>query len=282
MKKMGHPYIIKLIEIIDDPDNKKLYLIQELIRNKDLQRKIDNKKVPMTEDQVRKYFMQLLQALWYCHEVVHILHRDIKPDNILVDSDDNIRLADFGVSKSFHGEPNDLLSDNAGSKCYYSPEACSIKADQTYSGKDTDLWACGVTLYQMIFSKLPFNSKTECCLYETICDEQPSLDISQIQIKATGYNTNLREEQTIHSTIKDNMSFNHMINLLKRMLNKNPKERITMDEIQEHPWITLNGLRPVSWKNDVNFVEFSDVKDEDFNQEVTQIKQKTVMLKAKI
>ena len=50
MKKMGHPYIIKLIEIIDDPDNKKLYLIQELIRNKDLQRKIDNKKVPMTED----------------------------------------------------------------------------------------------------------------------------------------------------------------------------------------------------------------------------------------
>ena len=55
-----------------------------------------------------------------------------------------------------------------------------------------------------------------------------------------------------------------------------------MDEIQEHPWITLNGLRPVSWKNDVNFVEFSDVKDEDFNQEVTQIKQKTVMLKAKI
>lgn len=60
-----------------------------------------------------------------------------------------------------------------------------------------------------------------------------------------------------------------MINLLKRMLNKNPKERITMEEIQEHPWITLNGLRPCSWKNDANYVEFSDVKDEDFNQEVT-------------
>lgn len=170
MKKMGHPYVVKLIEIIDDPQNEKIYLIQEFMKGGDLQKRIDlSVKTPLIESTIRKYFRQLLSAVWYCHEVVNILHRDIKPENILIDSDDNIRLADFGVSRFFRGMDSDHVSDNAGSEAYFCPEAWCIHEGETYSGKAADLWACGITLYQMIFKKLPFLHRQRCCLHEIVC-----------------------------------------------------------------------------------------------------------------
>ena len=102
MKKMNHPHIVRLIEIIDDPNHHKQYLIQEFIPNGDLLEKIKQyDKNPLSEQNLRKYFRQLMTAVWYCHEVVQIFHRDIKPDNILIDNEDNIKLTDFGVSHSF-------------------------------------------------------------------------------------------------------------------------------------------------------------------------------------
>jgi serine/threonine protein kinase len=158
MKKMGHPYIVKLIEIIDDPNHNKQFLIQEYVSNGDLMKKIKNQNY--TEAQVRKYFRQLISAVWYCHEVLNIFHRDIKPDNILIDEDDNIKLTDFGVSEVGKSKKlkhsNDHIYGNAGSHCYFCPEACN---DHSYSGKDADLWACAITLYQMVYAgELPFIS----------------------------------------------------------------------------------------------------------------------------
>lgn len=102
MKKMGHPYIMKLIEVVDDPNHHKQFLIQEYVPNGNLLSKIDGfSKQPYTEVQCRKWFRQLLSAVWYCHEVVNIFHRDIKPDNILLDEEENIKLSDFGVSDMF-------------------------------------------------------------------------------------------------------------------------------------------------------------------------------------
>ena len=86
MKKMYHPHIVRLIEIIDDPNHHKQYLIQEFIPNGDLLEKIKQyDKNPLSEQNLRKYFRQLMTAVWYCHEIVNIFHRDIKPDNILID-----------------------------------------------------------------------------------------------------------------------------------------------------------------------------------------------------
>ena len=102
-KKMSHPYIVKLIEIIDDMENHhKLYLVLEYAPGGDLLRKIQNyNKKTLTEAQIRKYFRQLIYAIWYCHEIVNAVHRDIKPDNILLDENDNIKLSDFGVGDTF-------------------------------------------------------------------------------------------------------------------------------------------------------------------------------------
>ena len=66
----------------------------------------------------------MIEALEYCHECVKIIHRDIKPDNILIDEKDDIKIADFGVSFMLPLDGTDMTSANAGTALYYSPEAC--------------------------------------------------------------------------------------------------------------------------------------------------------------
>ena len=102
---------------------------------------------------MRKIFRQLITAVEYCHYVPNIIHRDIKPDNILIDEEENIKLGDFGVSLLIPEDGSELVTSNAGSDKFFSPEACMSK---TYRGRVTDLWACGVTLYVMATGTYPF------------------------------------------------------------------------------------------------------------------------------
>lgn len=88
--------MLKLVEILDDPNFDKIYVITELATNGTLNDKIMSK--DFTKDKIRKYFRDLIYALEYCHDYADVVHRDIKPENILVDSEDNCKLADFGVS----------------------------------------------------------------------------------------------------------------------------------------------------------------------------------------
>jgi serine/threonine protein kinase len=149
MKKLDHPNIIKLFEIIDDPNDSKLYLITEFVKNGSLAARI--RKRDLTENQMRHIFRELITALEYCHKVPKICHRDIKPDNILIDADGSTKLADFGVSLLL---PEDgEIKSNAGSEKFFSPEAC---LGSTYKGRLNDLWACGVTLYMMATGEFPF------------------------------------------------------------------------------------------------------------------------------
>ena len=108
-------------------------------------------------------------AVEYCHENAKIIHRDIKPENILVDENDDVKLSDFGVSFMMENGTDDI-STSAGSYYYYSPEAC---LGANYKGKKSDIWACGVTLYYMIFKKHPFNSSMLPELFKKIQTEEP-------------------------------------------------------------------------------------------------------------
>ena len=126
MQKINHPHVLKLYEIIDDPNAKKLYLITELAGKGNLERRVRKDPSFATDPNyppMRKYFRQLVQGLEYCHHVLNIVHRDIKPENILIDSNDHIKLADFGVSKMLTTN-EDQLTDNQGSAYFFSPEAC--------------------------------------------------------------------------------------------------------------------------------------------------------------
>lgn len=81
-----------------------------------------------------------------------IVHRDIKPENLLIDENDRVKITDFGVSLSTKNG-NDEVKNTAGSQLFFAPEVWTSK---NYSGKKSDIWALGVTLYFMVFAKYPF------------------------------------------------------------------------------------------------------------------------------
>lgn len=114
---------------------------------------------------MRKYFRQLISAVEYCHENARIIHRDIKPENILIDENDDIKLSDFGVSFMIEQNGTDDLESSAGSYYYYSPEAC---IGTTYKGKKSDLWACGITLYFIVYKRYPFEHNVITELFKII------------------------------------------------------------------------------------------------------------------
>lgn len=155
LKKLDHPNVLRCIEIIDDNSVNKLYLITEWVKNGSLQALIDNHG-KLDEDLSRQVFRDLITALEYCHDWANVIHRDIKPENILLDETNHAKLADFGVSTLMENGIDDIAS-NAGSKLYFSPEAT---LGSNFKGRQSDIWACGVTLYVMLTGVHPFKGST--------------------------------------------------------------------------------------------------------------------------
>ena len=90
----------------------------------------------------------MLRALYYCHKVIKVIHRDIKPDNIMINHNEQAVLIDFGLAALFEQEENDEMGSNIGTYTYYAPEMfCS---NVKVRGEKTDLWALGVTLFYML------------------------------------------------------------------------------------------------------------------------------------
>lgn len=103
------------MEVLDDPNENKLYLMMDFIKKGAVcssnyykyetnlgKEHVENKTVPM--DKIRKYLRDCLKGLDYLHNYADVIHRDIKPDNLLIDQDDNLKIADFGISKIVEDE----------------------------------------------------------------------------------------------------------------------------------------------------------------------------------
>ena len=89
----------------------------------------------------------MLKALYYCHKVIKVIHRDIKPDNIMINHNLEAVLIDFGVSALFEKSSADLLAETNGTLMYYAPEMCDRARKDHILGQKTDLWALGITFY---------------------------------------------------------------------------------------------------------------------------------------
>ncbi|MEQ2165274.1 hypothetical protein GOODEAATRI_015192 [Goodea atripinnis] len=142
---------------------------------------------PLTEDQARFYFRDVVLGIEYLH-YHKIIHRDIKPSNLLLGDDGHVKLADFGVSNEFEG-PDALLSGTAGTPAFMAPEMMS-EHQQSFSGKALDVWAMGITLYCFVFGELhpwvtendssPLPLEEEHCTAVEVTDEEVQNSIKLI------------------------------------------------------------------------------------------------------
>lgn len=151
MKMLNHPHIVRLYEVIDTP--KELYLIMEFCSGGEVfDYLVAHGK--MKEKEARRHFRNITLAVDYCHNL-HVIHRDLKAENLLLDVNMNVKIADFGFSNQF--SPGQRLNTWCGSPPYAAPELFQGKE---YSGPEVDIWSLGVVLYVLVCGALPFDGTT--------------------------------------------------------------------------------------------------------------------------
>ena len=203
LKQMNHPFIAELFEILET--DAAYFLVMEFVEHGNMLEYV-NTNGRLDEDRARRYFCQLIAALDYLHNTKFVAHRDLKAENVLLDRNDNIRLIDFGLSNAFtKGTPQ--LMTACGSPAYAAPEMIQ---GCPYT-KAADMWSAGILLYAMVAGRLPFDD--------------------------TNVQTLLQKVLYHEVTYPDSMS-RGLVDILKRLLNKNPEVRITIDRLKEHPWFS--------------------------------------------
>ena len=219
-KKLKHPFIVKLYEVIDDEKSDKLYLIGELVNGGALMPDaITAEALPV--DKVRRYFCMLIDAIYYLH-FNDIVHRDIKPGNILLDRDtDAIKLSDFGVSQVT--QAGDSFRNTAGTAAFLAPE---MLTGDFFSAKKQDIWACGITLFMMVYGKTPFAA-------DSVTDTYANIKSGKIVFPT---------ETSSHDPI-DPTSVEELNDLITHLLDPNPETRYSLEETRAHPF--LHAVEPL-------------------------------------
>ncbi|KAJ8981950.1 hypothetical protein NQ317_002122 [Molorchus minor] len=240
LKKLDHPNVVKLVEVLDDPDEDHLYLVFELLeRGQVLEVPTDR---PLDQQKAWAYFRDVVLGIEYLH-YQRIVHRDVKPANLLLSESGVVQIADLGVCNEFNGS-DAFLSSTAGTPAFTAPEALDEHRQAGFSGKGTDIWSMGVTLYAFVYGKVPFYDDNVIGLYAKI-RHQP---------------VEFPEKPRISDDLKD---------LIRKMLVKDPDKRITLPEIKAHAWVTKNGAHPLpSEEENCHLVE---VTEEDMAKVVTSI-----------
>ncbi|XP_016905673.2 probable serine/threonine-protein kinase dyrk2 [Apis cerana] len=240
LKKLDHPNVVKLVEVLDDPDEDNLYLVFELVQRGEILQVPTDK--PLDEETARKNFRDVVMGVEYLH-YQRIVHRDIKPSNLLVDSDGRIKIADLGVSAELRAS-GELLSGPAGTPAFAAPETTTPGAH--YSGTLCDVWSMGVTLYCLVTGRIPWDGAG------SIIGVQAAIRSEPLKFpEKPALSRNLRE-------------------LISKMLAKDPAERITLSEMKEHVWLTNRGAEPLPIEADNCRLPVT-VTDEEVERVVTRI-----------
>ncbi|KNE97410.1 CAMK/CAMKL/GIN4 protein kinase [Puccinia striiformis f. sp. tritici PST-78] len=202
MKLIDHPNVMRLYDVYEN--SHEIYLVMEYVEGGELFEYLVSRG-RLSEDEALNYFQQIIRGVDYCHRF-NICHRDLKPENLLLDKANNIKIADFGMAA--WEASGKLLETSCGSPHYASPE---IVAGINYHGSSSDIWSCGVILFALLTGRLPFD------------DENVSDLLTKVRIGV------FNMPPDISGPVQD---------LIRRMLTVDPMKRLTMEEIQAHPWFT--------------------------------------------
>ncbi|ALC46702.1 maker207 [Drosophila busckii] len=153
LKNLKHKNVVQLFDVIISGNN--LYMIFEYL-NMDLKKLMDKKKDVFTPELIKSYMYQIFDALCFCH-TSRILHRDLKPQNLLVDTAGNIKLADFGLARAFN-VPMRALTHEVVTLWYRAPE---ILLGTKYYSTGVDIWSLGCIFAEMIMRKSLFPGDSE-------------------------------------------------------------------------------------------------------------------------
>ena len=200
LKILRHNNIVQLYNVINTSST--IYLVMEYIKGKELFEIIVHKKKLSELDSLR-YYQQLISGIEYLGKI-RVAHRDLKPENLLIDSKNNLKIADFGLSNIY--KHNELLSTACGSPCYAAPE---MLAGDKYFGLSADIWSSGIILYTMLCGRLPFEDKDNEVLYQKIQEG------------------NFKIPEFLTDNAKD---------FLQKVLVVDPKKRYNILQIKKHPW----------------------------------------------
>lgn len=208
-----------------------------------------------TYEQARTTFRDTVLGLEYLH-YQGVVHRDIKPANLLQTKDHRVKISDFGVSyfgrPNREGEPDDTvpeseakdfdddleLSKTVGTPAFFAPELCYTDPDKEVQPKvseQIDVWSLGVTLYCLIYARIPFLAEDEYQMFQKIANEP--VYIPRRRLRPADPNDENRAQyrddgELVYEDVDDVLE-----DLLRRMLKKDPAERIRLKEIKHHPWV---------------------------------------------
>jgi len=201
---LRHPNILRLFGYFYDEC--RVYLILEFAPKGELYKSLKQQPEGRFDEKLSaRYINQMADALSYCHSK-KVIHRDIKPENLLLDAKGNIKIADFGWS--VHA-PNSRRGTMCGTLDYLPPEMI----EGALHDDKVDLWSLGVLTYEFLVGKPPFEAESNNETYKRI---------TRVEVKYPPH---------VSTEAKD---------LISRLLRKSPSDRLTLEQVLEHPWITNN------------------------------------------
>lgn len=235
MSSLKHPFIIPLIEVVDDSVTNTLILFMPYAPLGDLQGFVDNHNDLIQEDTFRTCFLELAEGMKYLHNN-GVVHRDFKPENVLVFSETKFVISDFSVSSRLQS-PNEMFSETKGPPAYLAPE--ELNGDDYYP-KPADVWSYGIALFKCLFKYFPFS-----------IDQGKSESMITTIVKVTEL---INTEDLV---IPDNSYDPHAIEIIHQCLEKDPSKRPTFEDIVHNPW--FDGVRSQIENEIKSFQEQSNV-----------------------
>lgn len=231
LKKLDHPNVVKLVEVLDDPLEDSLYLVFELVQHGEILSIPTD--CPPSEERAWNVIRDVILGVEYLH-YQRIIHGDLKPANLLMSDSGSVKVADLGVCNEFLGEDAAMNNGStAGTPAFRAPETL-LPGQHVYNGKAADIWALGATLYSLVHGNVPFIATSVPGVYENIKNEP-------LQFPPTS---------TISPELRD---------LIETMLDKDPQLRITLPQIKEHCWVTKFGRYPLpSEEENCRLVQIND------------------------